>query len=178
MVQNQYGTLVVFERTMVKTGLTAVIFPTIKGASKLLDSLVQNNRIGPINALIIEKNKHGQLKVKKSINQAETKPQCNELGLAVALLLRGSVASDLLGGAANTLLAQHIELGIDQEEIDSLMADMVAGSAVLFVQACSNLSLVALPQTRGIQYDFPLTAQIVQELKIMSATLDYYWLED
>ena len=177
-VQSQNVPTVVFEEDMVKTGLTAVIFPTINGANKMLDGLVLDNLIEPITALIVEKNKRGQLKVIKSINQSESVPKCSELSFVVALLLRGSVAVDLLGGAVNTLMAHKIELGLAQEKIDSMAEDMVAGSSVLFVQGYPNLPSVVFNQINGKKYDFSLTDQVVQKVKIMSSTLDHYWCGD
>lgn len=176
-VQNHTTPTVVFERDMVKTGLTAVIFPTTNGANKMLDDLVSDNFIEPNSALIVKKNKQGQLKVIKPITQSESAPKCNELGFVVALLLRGSVAADLLGGAVNTLMAHTIDLGLAQEKIDSMIEDIVAGSSVLFVQDYQNLPSIALNQIKGKQYDFPLTDQIIQKVKIMSSTLDHYWGE-
>jgi uncharacterized membrane protein len=179
-VQRQTMPTVVFESDMVKTGLTAVTFPTIKGANKMLDSLVVDNLIEPINALIIEKNRRGELKVKKSIKQTENAPKCSELCFVVALLLRGSVAADLLGGAASTLLANPIELGIAQEKIDEIVEDMVTGSSVLFVLDHPSLKQVVPPnlsQTNGKRYDFSMMEKVMQKVQIMSSTLDYYWLE-
>lgn len=180
-VQSQTMPTVVFERDMLKTGLTAVTFPTIKEANKMLDSLIHDNCIEPINALIIEKNTRGQLKVEKSINQPENAPKCSELSFVVALLLRGSVAADLLGGAASTLLANPIELGIVQEKIDNIVEDMVVGSSVLFLLDHPSLKQVFPPnfsQTNGKRYDFSMVEQVMQKVQIMSSTLDYYWLEE
>ena len=178
-VQGQTMPTVVFESDMVKTGLTAVTFPTIKGANTMLDSLIQDNRIEPMNALIIEKNKRGQLKVEKSINQAENTPKCSELSFVVALLLRGSVAADLLGGAASTLLANPIELGIAQEKIDNIVEDMMTSSSVLFLLDHPSWKQVFPPnfsQTNGKRYDFSMMEKVMQKVQIMSSTLDYYWL--
>lgn len=175
--QGQIVPTVIFERDRVKIGLTAVTFPTTNGANEMLDSLIHDNRIEPVNALIIEKNKHRQLIVTKSINQSGNAPKCSELCLAVALLLRGSVAADLLGGAANMLLAHPLELGFDREKIDSLVADLEAGNSVVFVLDSPNPSSVISTPANGGQYDFSMTDQVFTEVKIMSSTLDYYSFE-
>jgi len=177
-VQSQTMPTVVFERDMVKTGLTAVIFPTVNGANKMLDGLVLDNLIVPNSALIVEKNNSGQLKVIKPINQSESAPKCSELSFVVAFMLRGSVANDLLGGAVNTLMAHKIDLGLAQEKIDNMAKDIVAGSSVLFVEDYSNLPSVVSNQIKGKQYGFSLIDQNVQKIKIMSSTLDHYWSEE
>jgi len=177
-VQNQTMPTVVIERDMVKTGLTAVTFPTINGANKMLDGLVLDNLIEPNSALFVEKKNSGQLKVIMPINQSECAPKCSELSFVVALMLQGSVANDLLGGAVNTLMAHKIDLGLAQEKIDSMAKDIVAGSSVLFVQDYSNLPSVVSNQIKGKQYRFSLTDQIVQKVKIMSSTLEHYWSEE
>lgn len=183
MLQSQLETSVIFERTMVKIGFTAVTFPTIDGAKKMLEALynlADNNFIEPFNAIVVEKNKQGQLKVKKTSSQTKGAPKCSELGFVVGLLFQGSVADDLLGGAAGTLLAHHIELGIAQEKIDRIVGDVVAESSVLFVldyPGLKDISPAALNQNNGRRYDFSLTEKVWQDVKIMSSTLDHYWLE-
>jgi uncharacterized membrane protein len=128
--------------------------------------------------LIIEKDTYGNLKTKKPPRQAKGAPACCDLNFVVGLLLKGSVAKDLLGEAAGTLLHHQIDLGIAPQNTDRLTADMDANSSILFIQNCSNLNgtfEAVFSQSEGKLHDLTMSDPAIQEVKIMSSTLDYYW---
>lgn len=162
-------------------GMIAITFPDIKGAAQMLNTLndaTQGDITQANNVLIIEKDKQGNLKTIKSPSNAANDCACCELNFVVGLLLRGSVATDLLGEAAGTLLIHHINLGLDPEAIVLLTKDISAGSSVLFVQDCSRLNgtfETVFSQANGKLHDLSLSAPVIQEVQILSSTLNHYW---
>ncbi|MFO7679175.1 MAG: hypothetical protein R6X34_03915 [Chloroflexota bacterium] len=164
-----------------KTGLIAITFPDVTGASRMCEALnksIEGDLSKSSNVLVVEKDQQGNLKVNKTTELAKGAPTCCELSFVVGLLLRGSVAKDLLGEAAGTLLIHNIDLGIPTRKTNQLTADMAAKSSVLFIQNCSNLNgtfEAVFSQSEGKLHDLPMNDPAIQEVKIMSSTLDYYW---
>lgn len=162
-------------------GLIAITFPDINGANQMLDALnksIQGDITQISDVLIIEKDTGGNLKTKKPPRLAKGTPACCDLNFVVGLLLRGSVAKDLLGEAAGTLLHHQIDLGIAPQNKDRLTADMDANSSILFIQNCSNLNgtfEAIFHQSDGKLHDLSMSDHAIQGVKIMSSTLDYYW---
>jgi uncharacterized membrane protein len=174
--------MIVFGPTMLKTGFVAITFPDDQVAERLfntLNGLMLADLIEVQNAIVVEKVKWGSLKVKRISNLAVGESQSCLLGFVVGLLLGGSVADELLGGAAGTLLFHNADLGISQAKIDRLTHCMVAGSSTLFIQNCSNLMgtfHTAFTQANGKFHDLSMNDKALQRIKIMASTLPYYWL--
>ena len=162
-------------------GLIAITFPDINGAVQMLDAFnksIQGDFIQTNTALIVEKDKHDNLEVKKSTNPTKGAPVCCEIYLVVGLLLKGSVADDLLGTAAGALLLHHVDLGISLETIALFTNDFISNSSVLFMQDCSSLNgtfEAVFNQANGKIHDLSMNESAIQEVQIMSSTLNYYW---
>ena len=173
--------MIVFGRTMAKTGFVAITFPDDPGAKRLCNALDEWLRTGLIevqHAIVVEKDRHGNLKTKIINDLAVGGTQSCLLDFVVGLLLGGSVADELLGGAAGTLLSHDIDLGIPQAKIDKMILDMAAGSSTLFIQDCSNLTgafHAPFSQANGKFHDLPMREQAFQAVQIMASTLPHYW---
>lgn len=171
---------IIFERTMVKTGLVAITFPDLKGADQLLKNLLKLMKEDSVefhNLIVVKKNKKGAFQVIKSIESDTI--NCYPLDFVVGLLLRGSIADKLLGSAAATLLAHPIDLGMPQKNVDMLFHDLGAGSSVLFLQDCANFNGLfkrAFDQSNGKLHNLSMTRQAITEINIMVSTLRHYWI--
>ena len=164
-----------------KKGLIAITFPDINGATQMLDALnksMQGDLAHSSNVLIVEKDARGDLKIKKSSPVVNGMPTCCELNFVVGLLLRGAVAKDLFGEAVGTLLMHPINLGISPEKIEKLTKDLALGNSVLFVQDCSRLNGTfefAFNPANGSLHDLAMSDTAIQDVQIMSSTLNHYW---
>lgn len=163
------------------TGLIAITFPDITGASRMREALnksIQGDHSKSSNVLVVEKDQQGNLKARKTADLADVTPTCCELSFVVGLLLRGSVAKDLLGEAVGTLLIHKIDLGISDMKIKLLTTDMDANSSILFIQDCSGLDGTfegVFGQSGGNLHDLSMNDSAIQEVQIMSSTLQNYW---
>lgn len=173
--------MIVFGPTMLKTGFVAITFPDDQAAERLfnvLNRMVLADLIEVQNAIVIEKDIGGSPKVKRIGNLAESESQNSLLSFVVGLLLGGSVAEELLGGAAGTLLAHNVDLSISPAKIDRLIHSVVAGSSTLFIQNCSNFMgafHAAFSQANGKFHDLSMSDLALQRIQIMASTLHYYW---
>lgn len=164
-----------------KKGLVAITFPDINGARQMLGALnksIQGDIAQSSSFLIVEKDTQGNLKIKKSSSAVNGMPTCYELNFVVGLLLRGSVATDVFGEAVGTLLMHPINLGISSEKTEDLTNDLALGSSVLFVQDCSSLNgtfEATFNQANGKLHDLSMSESAIQDVRIMSSTLNYYW---
>lgn len=162
-------------------GLIAITFPDINGATKMLDALnksIQGDLAQSNSVLIVEKDGQGNLKTKKSPPSVNGIPTCCELNFVVGLLFRGTIATDLFGEATGTLLMHPINLGISPEKIEHLTNDLALDNSVLFIQDCSSLNgtfEAAFNQANGSLHDLSMSDAVIQDVQIMSSTLNYYW---
>jgi len=163
-------------------GLIAITFSNNNGATQMLDALnesIQGDLAQSSGVLIIEKDEQGNLKTKTSHASVNGHPTCCELNFVVGLLLKGSVAIDFFGEATGTLLMHPIDLGISPEEIEYLANDLASDSSVLFIQDCSSLNgtfEATFNQTSGILHDLSMSETALREVRILSSTLDHYWM--
>ncbi len=165
-----------------ETGIVAVTFADMDGAEKLLktlNGLAKENLVELDDAVIVVKDEDGKIKVKETAELTKGKGAAKggTLGFVAGLLLGGPIGGALLGAAAGALLAKKVDLGIPQDKIEIVTADMVKGSSLLFVQGRTRQEGIfrsALAQSGGKLYDLQLTEQAVVEVENLSATRDYY----
>lgn len=163
-------------------GLIAITFPDINGATQMLDALnksIQGDLAQSNSVLVVEKDGQGGLKIQKTPPSANGLPTCGELNFVVGLLLKGSIATDLFGEATGTLLMHPINLGISPEKIEHLTKDLALDSSVLFIQDCSSLNgtfEATFNQTCGNLHDLSMSETAIREVKILSSTLNHYWM--
>jgi uncharacterized membrane protein len=168
---------------MMQTDIVAITFTDKEGAQTLLNTLGELTASGalskPDDVVVVVKDEDGRVQVRETaVSTHPRSAKVSEPGLVAGLLLGGPVANTLLGEAAGTLLAYHIELGVPLEQVNSIANDMIAGSSILFIQGCAHWNgsfHSACDHSGGKLYDLPLTRQAVSEVKILSSTLTHYW---
>lgn len=164
------------------TGIAIVTFQETEGAGKLFDmirDLEKQKLVELEDAVIVVKAADGEVKVKetKDLTKAKGAAKGGTLGLVVGLMVGGPIGGVLLGAAAGALLSRKVDLGIPQDKIELVVADMVDGSSALFIQGTSKREGVmrgALRESGGHLYEVQLSDQAAVDVNQIAMAHNYY----
>ncbi len=103
---------------------------------KSVHSLEKENYVVLKDAAVIVKDDAGKVKVKETDDVSTRRGLITggTLGLIIGIILGGPVGGLLIGGALGAWASKKIDLGISNEQIESITSEMQNGTSALFLQ--------------------------------------------
>ncbi len=114
-------------------------------------------------AVIVDKDEKGKLKVKESVEFSKKRGAVTggALGFIIGLMIGGPIGGMLLGGVAGYFTGKKLDFGISKDKIDAVSADMANSSSALFLQfeSIENKAAVSalMRDSGGKLYEFDLS---------------------
>lgn len=119
--------------------IVIITFDEMEKAGQVLESvhsLEKENLIVLKDAAVVVKDESGKVKAKETGDVSTRRGVITggSLGLIIGIVLGGPVGGLVVGGLLGAFTAKKIDLGISNEKIKSVTADMQKGTSALFLQ--------------------------------------------
>jgi len=152
--------------------LLVITFDNMDEAGKLLGSIKELQKEAQIqinDAAVIVKDKEGKVKVK---NQADSGMKAGAIGGGILGLIIGTIffpiGGMLLGAAAGAMIGKMAHLGVDNDFVKEVTAELTPGTSALFLMASKGNPgpiRAVLEKYHGKVFQSTLDEEALEEVK-------------